>query len=365
MFRSRTISGYIARLFLFWFVAVMAAVMAVILLIDLIELVRRAAGKPEATFDIVFRMALLHIPHLLQEIIPFAVLYGTMVAFVRLTRAHELVVVRAAGLSVWQFLQPALLLAFVIGMIKITLLDPAAAIMLSKFEELEGRYVSGKSSLLAVSSSGMWLRQVDTGGDEAVIHARRVVPAQMELQDVIVFLFEGRDRFAGRIDAASARLTEGYWELDSAWMTGPDLPGRRHETYRFETDLTAEKIQESFASPETISLWQLPGFIKVLEDTGFSSVSHQLRLYSLLAEPLLLMAIVMVAVTFSLRPSRRGGTGALIGVGVVTGFALYLLTNIVHALGLGTGVPVIFSAFMPAVFTLALGLSFLLHLEDG
>lgn len=366
MFSSPTISSYILRQFLLWFLVMFATIVAVIGLIDAIELLRRGSGRPDATASVITGMALLRTPFLAQEAIPFAVMFGGIFTFLKMTRNHELVVVRAAGVSVWQFLTPALAAAIVIGIFNVTVLNPLSAIMLSQFEELEGRYFTGRSSLLAVSSQGIWLRQ--TGSDsegQTVIHAARVQPDALQLEDVIVFEFTKDDEFIGRVDAESARLLDGRWELSEAWLTRPARAGVFVERHELPTDLTANKIQESFASPETVAFWNLPRFIKVLEETGFSPVAHRLQFHALLAEPILLAAMVLIAASFSLRLTRRGGTLLLVGAGVITSFFLFLLTNVVQALGLGASVPVILAAWTPAGFCLMAGLTMLLHLEDG
>ena len=364
MYLSKTVTLYIGRQFLYWFSAVFFTLLGLVVLIDTIELLRRGAGHPEATLTVIASMALLRLLFLAQEIVPFAVMFGGILAFLRLSRSNELVVVRSAGVSVWQFLLPAVCIALAIGTLKTTVVNPVSSLLLSQFEELEGKYFTGRSSLLAVSSSGVWLRQT-LDDEQAVIHAVRVDPEQLRLGDVIVFIFEGEDRFTKRIDADSATLHEGYWTFENVAITGPDSALRRLGSFELATDLTPEKIQESFASPETVSFWQLPRFIRVLEDTGFSALPHRLHFQALIAEPVLLVAMVLIAATFSLRLTRRGGTPLLIGAGVITGFLLFLLTNVVHALGLGASVPVSLAAWTPAGVSLMVGVALLLHLEDG
>jgi lipopolysaccharide export system permease protein len=363
---SRTISFYILRQFLIWFLIMFATIVAVIMLIDAVELLRRGSGRDEATFSIITSMALLRTPFLAQEAVPFAVMFGGIFTFLRLTRNHELVVLRAAGVSVWQFLAPALIAAVVLGIINITVINPLSAVLLSQFEELEGRYLTGRSSLLAVSAEGIWLRQNSSdGAGQTVIHAERVQPDELRLEQVIVFEFSGDDEFKGRIDAESALLLNGRWELSEAWLTRPGRAGVFVAKQDLATDLTPDKIQESFASPETVALWNLPRFIRVLEETGFSPVAHRLQFHALLAEPFLLAAMVLIAAVFSLRLTRRGGTIVLVGAGVLAGFFLFLLTNVIQALGLGASVPVILAAWTPAGVSLLIGITFLLHLEDG
>jgi lipopolysaccharide export system permease protein len=362
---SPTLFIYIGRQFLLWFLAVFLAMIAVIVLIDSVELLRRSASKTDASTAIITSMALLRAPYLAQETIPFAAMFGGILTYFRLTRNHELVVIRSAGVSVWQFMLPALLVVVMIGVVKVTLLNPLSSLLLSQFEELEGEYLTGRSSLLAVSSSGIWLRQAYGENGQAVIHAQSIEPDGLILREVIVFLLEDEDRFVGRIDAKSARLGDGQWNLTDAWLTGPEKPGEFVASHSLATELTSDKIQDSFASPETVSFWSLPRFIKILEETGFSALPHRLQLHTLLAEPILLIAMVMIAASFSMRLSRRGGASLLLGAGVLTAFLLFILTNVVHAIGLGGGVPVALAAWTPAGVSLMAGIALLMHLEDG
>jgi lipopolysaccharide export system permease protein len=92
---------------------------------------------------------------------------------------------------------------------------------------------------------------------------------------------------------------------------------------------------------------------------------HRLYFDALLARPLLFAAMVVIAASFSLRMQRRGGTGMMIAAGVGAGFVLYFLSDVVFALGLSATIPVSLAAWSPAGISCLLGVSLLLHLEDG
>jgi len=252
----------------------------------------------------------------------------------------------------------------VIGIAKITMLNPVAAAMLFHFEELENKFLKGKTSMLAVSETGLWLRQVN-GNMDSVVHALHVSPLGFELTDVIIFLFKDVDHFAERVDAETARLDDGYWALHNAWITAPNRPAQFAKDYRLKTDLTLGQIQDSFASPESISFWELPQFIGILRHAGFSALRHRLYWNSLLSDPLLLCAMVLIAATFSLRHHRRGGVVLIIAIGVFTGFFVYFISDVVFALGLTASLPIFLAAWSPAGAALLFGLAMLFHLEDG
>jgi len=361
---SPILSIYIGKRFLVDIGMVLAVLVSVIFIGDLVEILRRAWNRESMTLMLIIELAVLKVPYMANKVLPFAALFGGMLAFVRLTRSHQLVVARAAGVSVWQFMLPALAIAAVGGSLVVTMFNPLVSATLSRFELLEAKHLRGRASSLAVSSSGLWLRQADDGG-QSVIHALRVSQEGSELEDVIIFLYAGKDRFIGRIDAKSAVLEPGFWRLSQALVTSPDSPAQLVESYRLETELTLGQIQDSFATPDTMSFWDLPDFIKTLEEAGFSALRHRLHWHYLMAGPLLLFAMVLVAASFTLRRGRGGGTGILIGGGAGVGFLLYFLTDVSLALGLSGGIPVALAAWAPAATSTLLGLAMLLHLEDG
>ena len=364
---SPTLSVYIGRHFLISFLACFGVFLLIVMLFDSIELLRRAASRPDVSFTDVIEMAFFRLPHLGQETFPFAVLFGGMSAFWRLARTQELVITRAAGVSAWQFLFPVLFLALLLGIFHITVFNPLASTMLTRFERIEAIYLKGQSNFLAVSPSGLWLRQSNALG-QSVVHASSVVQQQeeMELTNVIVFVYEGQDKFLERIDADSAELQDGFWYMKNVRVQRPEEGNTSFEEFWLETDLTLNKIQDSFAPPETMSFWDLSGFIKTLESAGFSAIRHRLHYNALMASPLLMCAMVLIAATFTLRQSsRRGGTTLIIALGVLTGFLLYFFSDVVYALGISDSIPVTLAAWTPSGVATLLGLGMLLHLEDG
>ena len=255
---SMTLMIYLARKFLGSVLIVFGAFAALALSLDLADLFTRstARGIPP---DIVMSMSLLKLPDIGQKLLPFAVLLGAIFAFLRMSRSHELVAARAAGISVWQFLTPPLFVAVALGVLAMTVFNPVAAAFLSQYSRLEARYIHGQASQLSVASTGLWMRQGDAA-HQAVVHALRVADQGVHLAEVTVFRYEGADKFSGQIDAATADLQAGHWHLTDAWVSGADNLPRHYPEYDLPTELTPDQIQESFATPDTISFWELPRF---------------------------------------------------------------------------------------------------------
>ena len=363
---AKTLSAYIARQFFIWFCSAFGAMASVAFLADYLELLRRGGTRAQATWGTLLEMAALQLPQTAEQVMSFAILFGTMLAFWRLTRSNELVVARGAGVSVWGFLTPALIVAFLIGVFAVTAFNPIAARTQSGYERLESRILQTDSDPLALSDTALWLRQSDGAGGQIVLRGEKVsAAARLNLKNVSVFFLSRRDAYSGRIEAKTARLEHGFWILENGQRFTPGRLPERFAEWRLPTRLTTDKIEESLASPDTMSFWQLPGFISLLQRSGFSAQRHRLHFEALLARPLLFCAMVLVAATFSLRMQRAGGAIMLMVSGVAAGFVLYFLSDIVFALGLSAKIPVVLAAWTPTGVSMIFGASMLLHLEDG
>lgn len=370
MIVAATLSRYIARQFTLAVLVMVASLSGMVSLFDFIELLRRSASRPQATLGVVSEIAALRLPFVAIEILPFAVLLGGIVAFWRLTRSSELVIARAAGLSAWQFLAAPVLAGFAIGAFATTTVSPLSSAMFARAEMLDNTILRTGSGPLALSGGQLWLRQSDRAlGPEgvAILHALSVSLQNHTLNAdwVSVFRIGAEDQFEQRIEAETAQLVRGAWVLDKASTITPDHLPDPERTMRLPTDLTVERVQESFASPDTLSFWKLPDFIALLDRSGFSSIRHRLHFQTLLALPLLAATMALVAAGFSMRPARRGGVTRMIASGVTAGFALFLISKVAGEFGDSGALPVVLAAWAPTLSGLMLAIAMLLHLEDG
>ena len=361
---SLRLSFYALRLFLLWMLGVLFALAAVILLFHSVELFRRAAQNEEATFWVIVSMSLMKVPQMVERTFPVATLIATMLTLWRFNRHHELIVVRSFGVSVWQTLLPLAIGAAAIGVVELVAFNPISAALYAQYQSLEDVILKRRSASASISGGSVWFRQ-PTGNGHYFMHANKIEPATGLLTSVMVLMMEGEDRFVGRIDADRARLGWGYWALYDVTVDMPPDPPRKTPAYRLETDLTLDKIQDSFADPATLSFFELPAFVRVLEAAGVSAISHRLHWQTLLAQPLLMVSIVLVAATFSLRPVRRGGTRLLFVTGLVCGFGLFIVIDVIAALGASARIPVWLAAWSPTLIAAMLGSAMLFHLEDG
>jgi len=358
-----TLFRYLGRNFLANFLVLMLILLGVVFVFELVELLRRAANQEGVGMRLVLEMAALKMPYTAEIVLPFGVLFGAIYTCWKLNRTQELVVIRSAGLSVWQFLSPLVLAALFVGVAATAFLNPLSSVMLSKYQQLEMLNFRKNDSLVTVSATGIWLRQPVSDG-YALIHAATLDQKEWKMMNVTVLFFDPTDKFLRRLDSEEAYLKDGYWDIRAPLLN--DRGGsRQEEAERIPTELTSGKIEESFADPDTISFWNIPEYIRIMTETGFPAIRLSIHFQSLLAQPVLFAAMVLLAATFSLRPPRFGGTGVMIALGVAAGFFIFFMESMLDAFGVSQKIPAYLAAWTPATVSLLLGMTALLHREDG
>ncbi len=365
-----TLSFYFGRVFALAVGVMLFALTSLVSLFDFLELLREAATRPQASLGVIAEIEVLRMPWSLMQILPFAVLLGGIFAFWKLARSSELVVARAAGISAWQFLAVPVLLAALLGAVGTGGVSPISALMYSRAEILDNVYLKPGGGPLSLNGGELWVRQADTGlvpDGVAVLHARDVMlhGNMLEADKVTILRLDGQTTLLARIEAAHAMLDKGDWTLSDASVLAPDSAPRHEDAMAFPTDLTVHRVQESFASPDSLSFWALPGFIRLLKQSGFSATQHELAFQALAALPLLCATMALVAAGFSLRTSRRGGALSMLVSGVASGFTLFMVSEVANQFGTSGAVPVVLAAWAPALAGMFLALALLLHLEDG
>ncbi len=362
--RNLTLSLYLGRQYLLWFLVFLFGLASIIFLFEVTELLRRTREVQKATLDVVLQMGAYKLPDTIEKILPFVVLFSGMFSFWRMTRSSELVVARAAGVSAWQFLAPAMAITFLFGVFNVAMLNPIGASMNARYREMESRYLNRGISL-ELTGAGLWLRQND-GDKRYLLHAEHVEQDPTTIEPLIAFIYDSAGHYTGRIDAPRAVLEGGKWKIRDGWLNeGADQPPQFLDSFEIKTSLTLEKMQESMAPPNTISFWKLPDFGEALRSIGLPSSRHELQFQSLLAEPFLLCAMVLFAAAFSLRLDRQGGILNAVMAGIFIGSVIFFLNNLVIAMGANQTLPITMAAWAIPLAAAAAGHSVLLYLEDG
>ncbi|MEO6946890.1 MAG: LptF/LptG family permease, partial [Nitrobacter sp.] len=165
---TNTLGRYFAGRFVVAAVGVFASIFLLLVLVDYIEMVRRTSGLASASAMMVAETSLFRVPQLLEKMTPFCILIGAMTCYLALSRRLELVVARAAGVSAWQFISPALACALVLGVLATTVYNPMSANLRELSKRMEAELFGNVPGGGLQDASGFWINQATSDG-QAII----------------------------------------------------------------------------------------------------------------------------------------------------------------------------------------------------
>jgi lipopolysaccharide export system permease protein len=359
-----TLQVYLARRFLVAILSVFLLCSVLIFMIDFVELLRQSGKYGSVPAATLAWMGLLRLPAYTEILLGFCVLVGSIGSLLMLSRKSELAVIRAAGVSVWQFLGPGIVVASILGVLAVAAYNPLAASARAEAERLFAEVFGRESNFLLAQSGGSWLRQ-DGADGSSVINAGGINDGGLKLLAVTIFHFDKDGRFTERIEAERATLLDGYWQIEKALVSAPGRPPEHYESYLLSTYLTPERLQDALGSAISVSFWELPGLIETTEKAGLPSSRYRIQYELLLSRPLLLICMVLLAATVSLRSFRSGGIQTMVVTGMIGGIGFLLLAEVSRQVGVAGLVSPRVAVWVPVIVTALMSLTVLLHQEDG
>ncbi|MEP1142861.1 MAG: LptF/LptG family permease [Henriciella sp.] len=344
-----------------------------IMLVDVVEQLRTVGGDIDLSPLTAVQLSLMKLPGLLEDTLSFAILVAAMIAYNQLSKSSELSVIRATGQSAWQFLAPVMVMAAGLGFFAMAVLNPLGSHLSERFETTRANLLQEGGRVVERQRSDVWLRQ---GSDDTqiVIYAGSVDSTGQVFTDVR-FLEEGRIyegarpttrfRFIRRIDAETATISGGFWQLTNLVENTPGNPPLELSNLAIETDLDPNTLLSRFTSPNTIGFWSLPRFIAQTGRAGLDTSQFSMRWFGLTALPVLYTAMALIGAIVCLRLSRLGGTSRLIAIGAVSAIGLFFVTQIASSFGSSGAIPAVIAAWSPALCALFISLTVLAYQEDG
>ncbi len=339
--------------------------LAIVSFFEMAELLRRSMSHPQISFPLIAEMIILKLPQHIEKLLPFVVFFSSILGLWRLNHTQEMTAARTSGVSIWQIVIGLSLSIMIMGLIHLVFLNPLSAAMTARLNQLESKVFSNSQSHdLTISTTGLWLKESNKEAS-SIFHSNSFDFSNNKFQNVSFYDFDDKGQYVGRCDAQLASLTQGAWELTGVVYWNKENMQQTYQTLRRPSDLTLNKIQESYASPETLSFWKISQYIEILEKTGLSSLKYRLYWHTQLANLGLMVSMLFLAATFCLHPVRYRNVPQLIAGGVLIGFIIHFMSDVIYALGLAEKIPIFLAAWMPALVTLMLSTTFLIHQEGS
>ena len=364
---GRKLDRYLLIKFIKNFIYFISISLLIVFLVEFVELLRRTSENPNipSIFYVIY-LALLKITESIAYIIPISVFVTTMMTCRGLNKYREMVIIQNTGLHSFRILYPFVFFIILFCAIYFIILNPLFSHATNSYQKIEQEVFRGKLSKTSISKSGIWLRQGSVN-NKIVIRAANFIPERSLFKDATFFIFTKRNNFTERIDVESAQLEKEFWILKNAIINKPNKKVVKIDEYTLKTNLSIKKIEDSFLDPQSLSIWKIPSFIKLLKESGFSATKHQIYLFKTIFLPLYLIGLILIAGSFTIKFTQtKPKTFFLILTGTVIGFLIHVLSETIYSLGIANKLPfwnVWVASLAPSIITIMIGAFFVIHFE--
>ncbi len=306
-------------------------------LLDEMGDVGRAVGDTTYTVWHALLAVSLGIPNHLYELLPIAVLIGSIFVMARFAQSSEFTIMRTSGLGPWLALRTMLLLGACFVVLTVAVGDYIAPAAERMALVAKAKYL-GKTS--TSGSTGAWLKEKNNGNTLAV--NVRAVRADGALQGIRVFQFDGQGRMVLQIHADSGQVqsTATAWDLTNARIARfrytPDAQGaetaqvtrEQAPSLEWPTSITSEMLVAAVHKPDRMPTLELFQFIQHLKANDQSAQKYEIEFWRKVFYPLSCLVMVVLALPFAYLHFRSGSIAGYVFGGVMAGISFFLLNNV-------------------------------------
>ncbi len=310
----------------------------------------------KANFGLVeaIKYVLLSLPRDAYELFPMTALLGTTLGLSSLAVDSELIVMRAAGVSLLRIVGSVMKVGLVLIAIAVVVGEVVAPVT----EDLaqRGRAAALQRGVAQQEDRGLWLRD-----GSAFVHVGEVLP-DLSLLRVNIYQFDDDARLRSQTSAQSGRYEQHHWRLDDvsqSWIEDNKVHGRRLASEQLSSVLTPDMLGVFAVKPEGLSGWRLFRYIQHLEQNKQDTSRYLLALWHKIMLPLSTGVMVILAIPFVFGHLRSGALGSRLLIGIVLGLAFYLINRVFGYFGLLYGLPPALGAILPAALFFGLALAML------
>lgn len=294
---------------------------------------------------------LLTLPRRIYEMFPTAVLLGALMSLGALAANSELMVMRAAGMSVARIslavLQAGLFLALLAGLLGEVVAPPG-----EKYAQaMRSAALTGYITLQ--SDNGFWARDGNN-----FVQIQRVLPGA-QLQNITIYELDEKLRLRSLIHAQSGSYVDGRWELEDIAQSRIEADGvttRALDSAQWQSLLKPELLEVLAVKPEDLAASALSRYVNYLEENNLSSDRYRLAFWVKVVTPFSTLVMLLIAIPFVFGSLRSAHAGTRVLVGVLLGMGFYLLNQALNHVSLVYGLPPLLSALAPTVVFAAGGL---------
>ena len=339
----KLIDLYIARTLLSTVAVTLSVLIGLSALIKFVEQLRKV-GQGDYDMTLAALYVLLSLPREIELFLPMATLLGALIGMGLLAQSSELVVMQAAGLSRAKITMSAMKSIVVVIIAIMALGEFVTPQSEAKAKQIRTQALSGGS--LLSSDSLTWAKD---GNDFVSIEQ---VLDQNTLQNINIYQFDDNLKLTQVISAARAKFREQNWQLSDVKQVvfnSTNIQNKRTPSLLWESSITPDKLGIVAVKPEALSIQGLNDYVEYLENNGQDSSRYELALWRKILQPISVVVMLLMAMSFIFGPLRSVTMGARTAMGVLAGFGFFISNEMFGQVALVFQLPPIIGALLPSL----------------
>lgn len=334
---------YISRQVIVATVSVILVVVGLDAIFTILDQLKRLKGGFQMTQLLQF--VALRLPRGIYEYLSLSCLIGTLIGLGTLANSSELNVMRAAGVSVWRILlsalKPVMFFAFM-GLALGEFVIPD----LERIAQTQKDVAQGKGTTFSSKGDkGYWHREHNNFMRFQAIEPNGV------LHHLRIYGFDDKQELKQVTYATRALYQREHWVLEEVNIThfnGDSVTQSSAPSQRWESGLTPEALSLVVVNPADMSISSLYSYAGYLQDQGLDADKYLLSFWKKMLQPLSVIMLVLVGISFIFGSSRSSSMGARIVKGIVVGLLYRYGEEMLGPVSIVAGIDPVFASLIPA-----------------
>ncbi len=362
------VNRYLCKCFLINFIKIFAAFFIVIFFLNFVDSID--TSSVEVPLLTSMSIAALKVPDFLNSISPSLVLFASLATFFNLSNRSEITIIRCSGYSMWHIMAPLVVVTFLIGVFWVTAYNNLSIYSYRLSTKMESQIYSNNAREVIRPKSGIWIKQNNPEFDNGyiIVKSKMLYKDNIEMISNSLWFFNNEYKFYKKIDSNQMFLRNGYWEIPSAIVNGKEALNSQVNALTVKSnlnyDIFSEKFLNNLEDPRLFSIFSIPQVIKDLKELGLNSTKFEVQLNYLISLPILFSIMVLISSFFGINSFRDKRSAMKLVFGLAVGLAIYIMINLIKALGASKIIPVFVSTWLVVSICFAISIIVLYKKEE-
>ncbi len=356
------ITRYFTREFLKVFLLCIASFAALYILVDLFERLDDML-RNKVPLSLIVQYYICNLPMIFYQVCPFGMLLCTFITVGLFVRHHEIMALKAHGVSLFRVLQVFIVIAAVICFFSLALQEYLLPYTNTQVKEIKTINIKGKKISRLFKKYHFWYRSQDT-----IYNIDFFDPEKNMLQKITILYFDQDFSLVKRLDAQSAVWANDLWlfqdVLEREFFADGTTKAARLKTKKVSVNKTPDDFRASRKEGEEMSFSEIRGFTRKMRAEGYPTTSYEVEMHAKIAYAFISMIMTLLGIPFALQVGRSGGMALGIAISVAVGFLYWLFYAFCLSLGKSGALPPVLAAWTANIAFGFVGVYMFLHVRQ-